>query len=399
MVMKYIHRDIEPTLFKAIESFPGVVVTGPRQSGKSTLLLHSLPEYDYLTLDDPATRERAISDPRLLLATLGPRVIIDEIQWAPDLLPYIKMEIDRRRDKNGSFVITGSQHFSLIKGLTESLAGRVAVLELLPFSISEIKSFSPDSDNLSEFVRAALRGSYPEALLKHELDAGMWFGSYIQTYLERDVRTLANIGNLREFQRFFQLLATRCSQVLNMSSFANDLGVAVSTIKNWLSILEASRIIYLLSPYYSNLGKRVTKAPKLYFMDIGLVCYLTGIRDQDHLIKGPMAGALFENYCIQETLKRFFNRGRRPNIYYLRTSNGLEVDLLIEQSFQNLVAVEIKLSRTPSPSMRSNLVRFGKLFNKLNITRSFLVSLSEESFPMGDDVVSLSLDQMLDTLS
>lgn len=399
MVMKYIHRDIEPTLFKAIESFPGVVVTGPRQSGKSTLLLHSLPEYDYLTLDDPATRERAISDPRLLLSTLGPRVIIDEIQWAPDLLPYIKMEIDRRRDKNGSFVITGSQHFSLIKGLTESLAGRVAVLELLPFSISEIKSFSPDSDNLSEFVRAALRGSYPEALLKHELDAGMWFGSYIQTYLERDVRTLANIGNLREFQRFFQLLATRCSQVLNMSSFANDLGVAVSTIKNWLSILEASRIIYLLSPYYSNLGKRVTKAPKLYFMDIGLVCYLTGIRDQDHLIKGPMAGALFENYCIQETLKRFFNRGRRPNIYYLRTSNGLEVDLLIEESFQNLVAVEIKLSRTPSPSMRSNLVRFGKLFNKLNITRSLLVSLSEESFPMGDDVVSLSLDQMLDTLS
>lgn len=393
--MKYIHRDIEPTLFKAIESFPGVVVTGPRQSGKSTLLLHSLPGYDYLTLDDPATRERAISDPRLLLSTLGPRVIIDEIQWAPDLLPYIKMEIDRRRDENGSFVITGSQHFSLIKGLTESLAGRVAVLELLPFSINEIKSFSPDSDNLSEFVRAALRGSYPEALLKHELDAGMWFGSYIQTYLERDVRTLANIGNLREFQRFFQLLATRCSQVLNMSSLANDLGVAVSTIKNWLSILEASRIIYLLSPYYSNLGKRVIKAPKLYFMDIGLVCYLTGIRDQDHLIKGPMAGALFENYCIQETLKRFFNRGRRPNIYYLRTSNGLEVDLLIEESFQNLVAVEIKLSRTPSPSMRFNLVRFRKLFNKLNISRSFLVSLSEESFPMGDDVVSLSLDQML----
>lgn len=393
--MKYIHREIEPTLFKAIESFPGVVVTGPRQSGKSTLLLHSLPGYDYLTLDDPATRERAISDPRLLLSTLGPRVIIDEIQWAPDLLPYIKMKIDRRRDKNGSFVITGSQHFSLIKGLTESLAGRVAVLELLPFSINEIKSFSADSDNLSEFVRAALKGSYPEALLKHELDAGMWFGSYIQTYLERDVRTLANIGNLREFQRFLQFLATRCTQVLNMSSLANDLGVAVSTIKNWLSILEASRIIYLLSPYYSNLGKRVIKAPKLYFMDIGLVCYLTGIRDQDHLIKGPMAGALFENYCIQETLKRFFNCGRRPNIYYLRTSNGLEVDLLIEESFQNLVAVEIKLSRTPSPSMRSNLVRFRKLFNKLNITRSLLVSLSEESFPMGDDVVSLSLDQML----
>ena len=396
--MKYIHREIEPTLFKAIETFPGVVVTGPRQSGKSTLLLHSLPEYDYLTLDDPVIRDRAISDPRLLLATLGERVIVDEIQWAPELLPHIKMEIDRRRDKNGLFVITGSQHFPLIRGLTESLAGRVAILELLPFSTREKRSFSTVSGGIAEFTQAALRGSYPELLVKPEMDPGAWFGSYLQTYLERDVRSLANVANLRDFQRFIQLLAARCAQVVNLSSFANDLAVSVSTIKNWISILEASRIIYLLSPYYSNLGKRVIKAPKLYFHDIGLVCYLTGVRDSDHLIKGPMAGPLFENYCIQETLKRFFNCGRRPDIYYLRTSNGLEVDLLIEESFQNLVAVEIKLSRTPSPSMRSNLVRFRKLFNKLNITRSLLVSLSEESFPMGDDVVSLSLDKMLDKI-
>ena len=216
--------------------------------------------------------------------------------------------------------------------------------------------------------------------------------------MERDVRSLSNVGNLRDFQRFIQLLAARCAQVVNLSSLANDLAVSVSTIKNWLSILEASRIIYLLSPYYSNLGKRVTKAPKLYFHDIGLVCYLTGVRDSDHLIKGPLAGPLFENYCIQETLKRFANLGRRPNIFYLRTSNGLEVDLLIEQSFQNLIAVEIKLSRTPTPSMRSNLVRFKKVFKDFNIQRSFLVSLSDESFPMGDDVFSLPLDQMLDEI-
>ena len=396
--MEYIHRDIEPTLFKVIETFPAVAVTGPRQSGKSTLLLHSLPEYDYLTLDDPVTRDRAISVPRLLLSTLGERVIIDEIQWAPELAPYIKMEIDRRRDKNGAFVITGSQHFPLIRGLTESLAGRVAILELLPFSIREKRSFSPGSGGLAEFTQAALRGSYPELLVKPEMDPGAWFGSYIQTYLERDVRSLSNVGNLRDFQRFIQLLAARCAQVVNLSSLANDLAVSVSTIKNWLSILEASRIIYLLSPYYSNLGKRVTKAPKLYFHDIGLVCYLTGVRDSDHLIKGPMAGPLFENYCIQETLKRFANLGRRPNIFYLRTSNGLEVDLLIEQSFQNLIAVEIKLSRTPTPSMRSNLVRFKKVFKDFNIQRSFLVSLSDESFPMGDDVFSLPLDQMLDEI-
>lgn len=396
--MNYIPRQIEPLIHKCLRTFPSVVISGPRQSGKSTLLIQTLRDYNYLSLDDPVTRERAASDPRLFLDTAGERIIIDEIQWAPHLMSYIKMNIDSQREKTGSYVFTCSQQFSLIKNLSDSLAGRIATLDLLPFSCQEKRLAIPLPTTLGAFTHAALRGSYPELTVKSDMDAASWFGSYIQTYLERDVRSLYNIGNLRDFQRFLQLLASRCSQILNMSQFANDLGVSVPTVKNWLSILEAGRIIYLLPPYYSNFGKRVTKAPKVYFLDIGLVCYLTGIRDQDHLLNGPMAGALFENYCIQETIKLFFHRGRRANIYFMRTNNNLEVDLLIEESFQTLIPVEIKLNKTPSLAMGSNISRFRRLFDRFNIKKGLIVSLTEESFPLSKDLVSLTLDDYLDQI-
>lgn len=396
--MNYIPRQIEPLIHKCLRTFPSVVISGPRQSGKSTLLIQTLRDYNYLSLDDPVTRERAASDPRLFLDTAGERIIIDEIQWAPHLMSYIKMDIDSQREKTGSYVFTGSQQFSLIKNLSDSLAGRIAILDLLPLSCQEKRLAIPLPTTLGAFTHAALRGSYPELTVKSDMDAASWFGSYIQTYLERDVRSLYNIGNLRDFQRFLQLLASRCSQILNMSQFANDLGVSVPTVKNWLSILEAGRIIYLLPPYYSNFGKRVTKAPKVYFLDIGLVCYLTGIRDRDHLLNGPMAGALFENYCIQETIKLFFHRGRRANIYFMRTNNNLEVDLLIEESFQTLIPVEIKLNKTPSLAMGSNISRFRRLFDRFNIKKGLIVSLTEESFPLSKDLVSLTLDDYLDQI-
>lgn len=396
--MNYIPRQIEPLIHKCLRTFPSVVISGPRQSGKSTLLIQTLRDYNYLSLDDPVTRERAASDPRLFLDTAGEQIIIDEMQWAPHLMSYIKMNIDSQREKTGSYVFTCSQQFSLIKNLSDSLAGRIAILDLLPLSCQEKRLAIPLPTTLGAFTHAALRGSYPELTVKSDMDAASWFGSYIQTYLERDVRSLYNIGNLRDFQRFLQLLASRCSQILNMSQFANDLGVSVPTVKNWLSILEAGRIIYLLPPYYSNFGKRVTKAPKVYFLDIGLVCYLTGIRDRDHLLNGPMAGALFENYCIQETIKLFFHRGRRANIYFMRTNNNLEVDLLIEESFQTLIPVEIKLNKTPSLAMGSNISRFRRLFDRFNIKKGLIVSLTEESFPLSKDLVSLTLDDYLDQI-
>lgn len=393
--MKYIHRNIEPVIQEGVSSFPCIAVTGPRQSGKSTLLKHTLQGYTYVTLDDPITREQAISDPQLFLDALGVKGIIDEIQLAPQVLSYVKMRVDAARSVKGQFVFTGSQQFSLIRNLGDSLAGRIGLFDLLPFSLDELRKAEPQKTVVEGFVRAALRGLYPEPALDKVIKPEQWFGSYIQTYLERDVRSIYNIGNLRDFQRFMQLLAGRVGQLLNLSSFASDLGVSISTIKSWLSILEAGRIIYLLPPYYNNLGKRVTKAPKAYFLDSGLVCYLTGIRDKIHLLQGPLAGPLFENFCVHETVKHFLNVGQRPPLYFLRTSNGLEVDLLIEKSYQELIPVEIKLSKTPSPAMAASVTRIKKTFDKLPLKDGFLVSLSEKTMQLTTDVKAMPLDDFL----
>jgi predicted AAA+ superfamily ATPase len=393
--MKYIHREMESCIKKVVKSFPCLAVTGPRQSGKSTLLMNILPDYNYITLDDPLERQRALSDPRLFLDTAGDKVIVDEIQWAPQLMSYIKMRVDEHRDKMGAYVFTGSQQFTMIKNLSDSLAGRIALLDLLPFSVGEKKTAISMKSTMDAFIHAALRTSYPEPSLNSGLDVSAWAGAYVQTYLERDVRSLYNIGNLSDFQHFLQLLASRCSQILNMSQFANDLGVSMPTIKSWLSILEAGRIIYLLPPYYVNLGKRITKSPKIYFLDIGLVCYLTGIREREHLMKGPLAGPLFENFCISETIKLFFNQGRRGNLYYLRTNNNLEIDLLIEESFETVMPVEIKLNKTPSMRMGSNISRFKELFSKLKIHDGRILSLTEKSTPLSRDISAVTLDDYL----
>lgn len=397
--MTYIHRQIEPMIQKLVQSFPSLAVSGPRQSGKSTLLIHTLKDHQYITLDDPLTRERAASDPRFFLDSIDGPVIIDEIQHAPHLLSYIKMRIDKKRDKKGMYVFTGSQQFSMIKDLGDSLAGRIALLDLLPFSVAEKKKSLGRETSLDAFVHAALTGSYPELVVDGNIDVHTWYGSYIRTYLERDIRSIYNIGNLRDFQRFMQLLAGRCSQLLNLSEFAKDIGVSVPTVKNWLSVLEASRMIYLLPPYYNNLGKRITKAPKLYFTDIGIVCYLTGIRDKAHLLQGPMAGALFENYCMQETVKVFFNQGRQPQLYFLRTSNDLEVDLLVEVSARTVLPVEFKSSKTPSPRMGANIERFRKLFSKIEIQKGLLVTMSERTEPLTAELTAITVDDYLKEVS
>lgn len=380
--MGYVHRTIESLLREVVRTFPCVGVTGPRQSGKSTMLTRSLPGYKYVTLDDPLAREQALSDPTTFLDSLGAKAIIDEIQYAPGLTSYIKMRVDADRKAKGRFVLTGSQQFTLIRNLADSLAGRIALLELLPFSVAEAGKAVDLGTTEKAFVHAALRGMYPEPVTDGTIRSDRWYGSYLQTYLERDVRGLHNIGNLRDFQRFLQLLAGRCGQQLNMSSFATDLAVSVGTVKNWISILEAGRIVHLLPPYYRNFGKRVTKAPKVYFLDIGLVCHLTGVRDRTHLLQGPLAGPLFENFCVQEIVKAFFNRGERPPIYYLRTNNGLEVDLLVERSFTELMPVEVKLNKTPSVAMAAPVARIRSLFPELPLTDGHLVSLSDTNRPL-----------------
>ncbi|MEA3421585.1 MAG: ATP-binding protein [Acidobacteriota bacterium] len=400
MVKKiYIHREIEGILKKVVNQFPALVVTGPRQSGKSTLLKEIFSkDYAYISFDDPVTRERAISDPEFFLDSLEEKVIIDEIQYVPQLLSYVKLRIDRKRQERGNFIFTGSQQFNMIKNLGDTLAGRVVIMELLPFSLKEKEKVFKKKDKFvtaqKYFTHSCLRGSFPEIVVYNDIDAELWYSSYEQTYLERDVRTFYNIGNLRDFQRFMQILAARCSQVLNLSSLSSALGVAVNTIKKWISILEATRIIYLLKPYYQNLGKRITKSPKLYFLDNGLLCYLLSLKDRDYLLKGPMAGALFENFCVQETIKTIFNQGKTPKLYYIRTHNGLEIDMLIEKKGQ-LFPVEYKLTKTPTLDMGKSIKRFRKLFSRVKIMPGRIISMSDKNIPLARDLSVQSIDDYL----
>jgi predicted AAA+ superfamily ATPase len=394
----YIQRTIEKLLPGILATFPCLAVTGPRQSGKSTLLRHALPEYHYVTLDDPAILAQANTDPVYFLDTLGERCIIDEIQQAPGILSYVKIRVDADRSRNGRFVFTGSQQFGMIRNLGDSLAGRIALLDLLPFAVDELQRISPIETGQELFVNACLKGSYPQLALTPDIDHRLWYASYLQTYLERDIRSLYDIGSLHEFHSFMQLLAVRCSQMLNMSSFATDLGVSVPTIKRWLSVLEAGRIIYLLPPLYNNLGKRITKMPKVYFLDTGLACHLAGIRSQEQVLEGNMAGALFENYCIQETIKCYANRGKQPRISYLRTNNSLEVDLIIEGGNQRPLPVEIKLSKTPTPALASGLSRYASLFAQANPEDGLLLCLADGTTPLARGVTATGVKDFLDQL-
>ena len=398
----YINRDIEKGIIKALKSFSVVAVIGPRQTGKSTLLKSLLGnDYSYTTFDDPLVRERAIDDPVLFLSTLGDKAIIDEIQYVPQILSYIKIQVDENRMQKGKYVITGSQQFNLMKNINETLAGRIALFTLLPFNANEINRIKNLKDKLFKsedyFVHSSLNGLFPEPCVNNNIDIKLWYASYIQTYLERDIRTLYNLGNLRDFTRFIKLLASNCSQILNLSTYARDIGVSVATIKSWLSILEAGHIIFILGPYHKNLGKRMIKSPKVYWNDTGLVCYLTGIYNKEHLLNGPMAGALFENLIIQETIKCFYNAGQKPNIYYLRTSNGLEVDLIIEHE-NKLFPFEIKLTKSPKISMTKQLNSFKELFSELTIQKGTIISLSEESYPLTKTVDVKNFDDYITSL-
>lgn len=336
--------------------FPGVFITGPRQSGKTTLAKMAFPDLPYTSLEDLDIRIVAESDPRGFLAQFPEGAILDEVQRAPDLFSYLQGIMDKDQS---FFVLTGSHNFLLSQNINQSLAGRVGIVQLLPLSLQEMEISRIMPANRYD---AMFRGGYPRLHLKN-IDTDEFFNSYLLTYIERDVRQLSNIGDLGSFERFLRLCATRAGQMVNFSSLAADAGISVNTAKNWISVMEASYLVYLLQPYYSNISKKLVKSPKLYFYDTGLLCFLLNIKKAGDLQMHPMNGNIFENLVINEFLKNKYHNKAGYDLYYWRDHAGHETDLLLSGTNGELLPCEIKITETFRPDYRKNLKYFASLYN------------------------------------
>jgi predicted AAA+ superfamily ATPase len=348
-----IKRDIEQNLMKVFHSYAVISITGPRQSGKTTLSQAIFNDFFYINLEKIVNRNFAIEDPQAFLNQSN-KMIIDEIQHVPDLLSYIQTIVDE--DPNRQFIITGSQNLLISEKVSQSLAGRVNINKLLPLSIRELR----ESDLLEKDLNTQIfKGFYPKIFDK-DIDPNLWYNDYIQTYIERDVRQIKNIGDLSLFQKFMSLLAGRTGQILNTTSLANDVGISVNTVESWISILEASYLVFRLQPYYENYNKRLTKSPKIHFYDSGVVCALLGITSRDQLLSHPLIGNIFESFVISDIVKNSYNESQRLNFYYWRENHGKEIDLLYTEG-NKTYAYEIKYGQTLNSDMASNLLYFKEL--------------------------------------
>lgn len=347
----FIPRASSEALSRYLRSFPVLGITGPRQSGKSTLLRNMLPKYTYVSFDDGRNIAAFEDDPEGFIKQYAQHVIFDEVQFVPKIFNAIKVVVDNDRSNYGRYVMTGSSQFSFLQKVSESLAGRIGLMTQLPFQYSEVPSATRSS--------SLFQGSYPELVLRNYLDADLWYSSYLDTYLTKDVRTLTQIGDMRDFRRLIQLMAAQTSQLLELSSYAKDLGVSVPTIKRWISVLEASYIVFLLPPFYENFGKRISKSPKIYFYDTGLVSHLCGVSTQQLFDKGPMAGAIFENYVVSEVLKKIKHSASQADLYFFRTQDGAEIDLIVDRR-HSCDFIEIKKNSTYNPKMAATLKSYDR---------------------------------------
>jgi predicted AAA+ superfamily ATPase len=370
----YIARSLEPALLRSAREFPVVVLTGPRQSGKTTTLKRLFgSRCGYCAMDLPDLKAAATTDPRGFLDQYATPVILDEIQSAPGLLPYIKARVDAQRTRKGRYFLTGSQNLALARGVTESLAGRAAVMRLLPLSRREQagkplaplpweKGWRPSAEGLNgpALWKRIYRGGYPELVREERRDIRRWHAGYVQTYLERDIRSLRQVGDMVTFQNFVRALALRSGQLLNLADIGRDLGIALNTAKGWLSVLVATHQVIILTPYFTNIGKRLIKTPKVYFTDTGTMSWLLGIEDPAQAAKGPLAGPLFEAAVVGEVVKAVTNRGEEPRLHFWRTRKGEEVDLIVETAGR-LVPLEAKASSTPRPGMAAGIASFRRM--------------------------------------
>ena len=373
----WIERKISEIVRKAFDQFPVVVVTGARQSGKTSLVRHLFPEAGYVTFDIPQVAEAARLDFPAFYRQHPDPVIIDEVQYVPEVLRHLKSVVDQDR-RPGRFILTGSQDFSLMEGVTESLAGRCAVLSLPTLSLTEV-----DVDATTEKLdRFCWRGGFPELWQRPELDREMWLGSYLSTYLERDVRNILNIGSLRDFDRFLRAAALRAGQLLSLSELARDVGIAPNTAKSWISILETSRQIFLLEPYHSSAGKRLIKTPKLYFSDPGMLTYLLGFADWEAVTQNPAWGAVWENFVVSEAHKHFFNSGKRPPCWFWRTIQGEEVDLLVEIGPRQFMAIECKTASQIEPRALKGFTALERSYGEGVLRKAAVVCRTEEPYPL-----------------
>ena len=401
----YCTRTLETFIQTAASQFPVVLVTGARQVGKTTFLKHMSDEKrNYVTLDDPLLKSLANDDPALFLQRFPPPVLIDEIQYAPGLLPYIKIEVDRTRTSN-LYWLTGSQQFHLMKGVSESLAGRVGVVPLMGLSRREMigmshenTPFLPTSEEiisrtgsggklkLKELYWIIWRGSLPAIALHDNMDRDLFFSSYVQTYLQRDVRDLARVGDEMSFLKLLRATAARTGSLLNLTDLARDADVAPNTAKNWLSILQASGIIYLLEPNHSNVTKRLIKTPKLYFLDTGLCAYLTEWSSPETLEAGAMSGAILETWVVNELLKSYRHNGKHAPFYYYRDKDRKEIDILIVQN-EKIYPLEIKKTASPSKNDVRHFCVLERL--KKEIGPGGVICLTEQSLPLTESTISI----------
>ena len=371
-----INRNIEKVLFALLQKYPAINITGPRQSGKTTLVKKLNGDYNYFSLENPDTRLFAENDPRGFLGAAGEKFILDEVQYVPALFSYLQEILDNSRE-NGKVILLGSQSFLMNRHISQSLAGRVASLKLLPLSYSELKAAKLNSQHIDNVL---FNGGYPR-LYNENIEPVHFFPHYIETYLQRDIRLLRNIENLTAFVRFIKLCAGRVGNILDLSSLANDAGVSVNTVKSWLSLLEASYIIYFVQPYSGNVNRRMIKSPKLYFYDTGLACSLLNIEQEKQLEIFYLRGNLFENFVFSELLKSRFNAGLPANFHFLRDAKGVEIDC-VQELPEGLRFIEIKSSATLSAEHIKNILQLKKLFSK---TENYVIYSGKEE-PVYHDV-------------